>query len=703
MAQTLAGRKFSLGIPLLNVLASYRLSWLGGDVLAGITACVVMIPSVIAYAELVHMPPITGIYAALAASLGYAIFASSRHVIAGPDAAIGLLAGTAILPLAAGDPSRIPALAATLALLSGVVLILAARLKVGVIADFLSRPVLIGYLNGASLILASTQLGKLFAINTEGENFFPLLWQVISQLPQAHTPTFIFGTAMILILILLNKQMPRIPSALAVSLIGIMATQFMGIEAMGIKLVGVVPSGIPELVMPQFHWSDVSALAPAAVAIAFLAFSDGILLAQSFANKNRYEIRPNAELTALGVANIGAGLLQGFPVSASQSRTSIVDAAGGKSQVAQLVAAGGLLLSLFFLTELIGMLPKVSLGAILIVTGIGMLEIAALRDLFRMDRVEFFISMTVTGAILVAGVVPGILIGLVISLGGVIVEFARPKDAILRRGRPGGKFQDFGAIRSAGKGPKSTAVLPEGLSVAGGLAQSAGDTVPGLLIYRLYGPLIFANARYVMDRLENLVAEADPPVKWVIIDAQAITDMDITAAQRFADLHRKFEEAGIDVKIADATRPFMEQLKKVGLSAAIGTQEFYVSVKKAVEAYETLQYPLREIRLVVQKGDQEPCELVFLRRGTNMSATCSCQHEDKSTLCSHRLTLLRGELGTMSLVEGSEEDVKKIPLMVAGSDIDQALKALEAAEEMMQEANQDYREAKAQMIDAMND
>ena len=261
----------------------------------------------------------------------------------------------------------------------------------------------------------------------------------------------------------------------------------------------------------------------------------------------------------------------------------------------------------------------------------------------------------------------------------------------------------FGAIRPGAKGRKSGSPLPEGLSAADDQTQPVGETVPGLLIYRLYGPLIFANARYVMDRLENLVGEADPPVKWVIIDAQAITDMDITAAQRFADLHRKFEEAGIDVKIADATRPFMEQLKKVGLSAAIGTQEFYVSVKKAVEAYETLQYPLREIRLVVQKGDQEPCELVFQRKGTNMSATCSCQHEDNSTLCSHRLTLLRGELGTMSLVEGTEEDVKKIPLMVAGSDIDQALKALESAEEMMQEANQDYREAKAQMIDAMND
>lgn len=703
MTEMHAGPGRSLGIPLLTVLANYRLKWLGGDVLAGITACVVMIPSVIAYAELVHMPPITGIYAALAASLGYALFASSRHVIAGPDAAIGLLAGTAILPLAAGDPARIPALAATLGLLSGVILILAARLRFGVIADFLSRPVLIGYLNGASLILAATQLGKLFGIKTDGEDFFPLVWQVISQLPQAHVPTLLFGMAMILFMLLLSAKVPRIPSALAVSVVSVLATQFMGLGEMGIKLVGEVPSGIPALVVPEFRWSDIPALAPAALAIAFLAFSDGILLAQAFASKNRYEISPNAELTALGFSNMGAGLFQGFPVSASQSRTSIVDAAGGKTQVAQLVAAGGLLLSLFFLTGLIGMLPRVSLGAILIVTAIGMLEISALRDLLRMDRFECFVSLAVSGAILVAGVVPGIIFGLIVSLVGVIVEFSRPKDAILRRARPGGKFQDFGTTRPGGKRPEARAPLLEGPSASGGLAHLPGQTVPGLLIYRLYGPLIFANARYVMDRLENLVAETEPPLKWIIIDAQAITDMDITAAQRFADLHRKLNEAGVDVKIADATYPFMAQLEKVGLSTTIGTQAFYVSVKKAVEAYETIQNPLQKIRLVVEQGDETPYEVVFQRRGTNMSATCSCQEADENNLCSHRLTLLRGELGELILVEGDEEDLAKIPVMLQGTDIEQALKALEEAEEMIKEAHEDYREAKEQMIDAMKD
>lgn len=559
------------GMPIISTLQEYRLAWLSKDMIAGLSACIVMIPSVIAYAELVHLPPIAGLYAALAASIGYAIFASSRHVIAGPDAAIGLLAGSAILPLAAGDPSRMAALAAVLGVLSGLVLLLAARLKLGVIADLLSRPVLIGYLNGASLVLISTQLGKMFRIKTEGEDFFELLYAVFEKLPETHLPTFGFGVALVLLLIALARWFPRIPGALAVCTVAIIATFLFDLGSYGIALVGKVPSGIPQLSIPSFGVGDIGALAPAAVAIAFLAFSDGILLAQTFAEKNGYEVYPNRELVALGSANILAGLWQGFPVSASQSRTSIVDAAGGKTQVAQLVASVGLLLFLFFLTGLIALLPKVALGAILIVTAIGMLEAASLFAMYKVDRVEFGIAMGVTAAILIAGVVPGIILGLLLSLIAVLVEISRPDDAVLRKRLDDNKFHDCRDDEEA-------------------------VSVPGLLVYRLYAPLIFANARHVMMRLRTLVDEAQPPIKWLIIDAQAIHDMDITAAQRFAELHREFADEGIDVKIADAPRPFLEELAKVGLSEEIGGQDFFVSVKKAADAFEQ-KYGSSELRI----------------------------------------------------------------------------------------------------------
>ena len=554
-------RYASSNLPLLDTLRNYRRRWIRNDAIAGLSACIVMIPSVIAYAELVHLPPITGLYAALAASIGYALFASSRHVIAGPDAAIGLLVGSAILPLALGDPTRMAFLAAELGLLAGVVLLLAARLNLGVIADLLSRPVLVGYLNGASLVLISTQLGKMFGIKTQGEEFFPLLSTLIQQLPNAHMPTVGFGVLLVILLVGLGRWVPRVPGALAASAMAILATYVFDLGQYGIALVGEVPSGIPRLspVMPL--WSDIAALAPAAVAIAFLAFSDGILLAQTFAEKHGYEINPNRELAALGSANILASMWQGFPVSASQSRTSIVDAAGGHSQVAQLFAAAGLLVFLLFLTGLIAMLPKVALGAILIVTAVGMLEMASLVKLYKVDRSECGIAMGVTFAILLAGVVPGIIAGLLLSLIAVLVEISRPRDAVLRRLIADGKFHDC-------------------------LEDDEAEDVPGVMVYRLYAPLIFANARHVVGRIRQLVNAADANLEWLILDAQAITDMDVTAAQRFAELHRELQEQGVAIKIADAPRPFREELAKVGLSDALGSQQFFVSVKKAVEAFE---------------------------------------------------------------------------------------------------------------------
>ena len=548
-------------VPLLSVLRHYPMHWLRKDTIAGLTACIVMIPSVLAYAELVHLPPITGIYAAIMACVGYAVFSSSRHVIAGPDAAIGLLAGSAILPLAGDDPARIATLAAELALFSGLILMAASKLKLGIIADLLSRPVLVGYLNGASLVLIATQLGKMFGIKTQGEEFFPLVFGVIERIVETHWPTFALGLALIVLLIALARWLPRVPAALIVSAVAVLCVYFFDLEGRGVSLVGTVDRGMPSILLFRPRWSDVAALAPAAVAIAFLAFSDGILLAQTFAEKNNYEVDANQELLALGVANIMASTAQGFPVSASQSRSSVVDALGAKSQVAQLVAAGGLILFLLFLTPALALMPKAALGAILIVTAFGMLETASLHMLFRIDRSEFAIAVGVTLIILLTGVVPGIIAGLLLSLIDVLYEISRPRDAVLRRLPGDGKFHDC-------------------------LDPDEGESVPGLIVYRLYAPLIFANARFVMARIRELVDQAGSDLECLVIDAQAISDLDVTAAQRLTELYKEVTELGIEIKIADSPRPFREQLTKVGLLSKVGSDHFYVSVKKAVESFE---------------------------------------------------------------------------------------------------------------------
>ena len=534
---------------------------MAGDVIAGLSACIVMIPSVIAYAELVHLPPITGLYAALAAALGYSLFASSRQVIAGPDAAICLLVGAAILPLGADDSFRMATLAAELGLLTGTVLVLAAWLKLGVIADLLSRPVLIGYLNGASLTLIATQLGKLLGVQVQGDTFFPLLTGFSMQLGNTHWPTLAMGTVLMAFMVLLSRPAPRVPGALACCGAALLASVGLDLGQHGVALVQTVPMGLPTLGWPTIYWSDMAVLAPAAIAVAFLAFSDGLLLAQAFAEKNGYEVNPNQELVALGSANILASVWQGFPVSASQSRTSIVDQAGGRSQVTQLVAALGLVLFLIFLTGLIPLLPKVALGSVLIVTAIGMLEIAPLQRLYRIDRTEFGLALSVTAAILIAGVVTGIIVGLLISLVTTLIQISRPRDAVLRRRVSDGKFHDC-------------------------LDEEEAESVPGVMVYRLYAPLIFSNARFVVSRIRELVANSGDELEWLVLDAQAITHMDVTAAQRFSALHRELEDLGVELKIADAPRPFREQLAAEGLSEALGNAQFFTSVKQAVQAYE---------------------------------------------------------------------------------------------------------------------
>jgi SulP family sulfate permease len=554
---------WSSWLPLLKVLRNYPMGWLRHDVIAGLSACVVMIPSVIAYAELVHLPPVTGLYAALAACVGYALFASSRQVIAGPDAAIGLLAGSVILPLAAGDPARMAVLAAELALMSGAVLLFAARLRLGTVADLLSRPVLVGYLNGASLLLLATQLGKLFGLQTDGDAFFPVLISLVAQLPQTHWPTLALGAGLMTLIWALQRWLPQIPGALAACALATVLSVALDLPQYGVALVGDVPQGIPQPKLFALTFTDIAALAPAALALAFLTFSDGILLAQTFAEKHHDEISPNQELVALGAANILASLWQGFAVSASQSRTAIADSAGARSQVAQLVAAAGLLLFLLFLTSVIAHLPKVALGAILVVIALGMLEAASLRQMLRIDRVEFGIAVGVTGAIVVAGVVPGILLGLLVSLIAVLVEISRPGDAVLRRLPHDGKFHDC-------------------------KSDDEGERIPGLLVYRPYAPLIFANARHVMARIKTLVDAAGPDLQWLVIDAQAITDIDITAAEHFAQLQRELSIAGIQIKFADCPRPLREQLDNLHRLDLVGPQEYFVSVGKAVQAYQQM-------------------------------------------------------------------------------------------------------------------
>jgi SulP family sulfate permease len=492
--------------------------------------------------------------------LGYAVFASSRQVIAGPDAAIALLVGSAVGPLAGGDPARAAALAAAMALIGGTIMLIAARLRLVMIADFLSKPVLVGYMTGAAMILVSTQLGRLFGVTLHERDFFPLIAELAGRLSDTHLPTIAMGVGLIAAQGVLRCVAPRAPGALVVFVLGLLAAAAFDLEALGVAVIGDLPSGLPHAVLPFVSRADLRELFPGAIGIALLTFPEGILLARAFAAKNRYEVRPERELLALAAANVAAGFFQGFPVGASSSRTAVNDAAGGRTQLASVVAAAALVLFLLLLTPVLRFLPTVALASILMFAGAQLVGLDEYLRLWRITRVGFVNALLVTLGVLLVGVVPGIVVGIMLSLMLLLGRLARPADAVLQQVPGTTSFHDLGEV-------------------------SATETVPGLIAYRFYAPLVFANADHFLERVRGLVAASRTPVRWLLVDVQAVTQIDVTAAEMLSRLAAELREQGIELKFARANRPLREELARIGLGEHLEKSTLFPSVHAAIEAF----------------------------------------------------------------------------------------------------------------------
>ena len=548
-------------VPGLALFRDYRREWFSADLLAGVSVCVVMIPSVIAYAGLMGLSPQHGLYAALVPLLVYPFFGSSRQVIVGPDIAISLLMASAIAPLAVGDPSHAAVLAATMAVLSGLLLLLGARAKIGAIADFLSKPVLVGYMTGAALILVASQLDKLFGVRLDHNDFFPRLAELASKGHQAHPPTLLFGLGVLAAIVVLRRVAPKVPPALVVVAAALAASLALHLEGRGVAVVGAFPRGLPGFALPTPDWRDIHTLLPAAIGIALLTYTEGILLARAFAAKNGYEVNPNQELTALGLADVATGLFQGFSVTGSQSRTTINDSTGAKTQLSSLVAAVTLILFLVFLTPLIARLPVVALAVLLIYSGSTLVEFDVMVRIYRFYPRSAMLAALTTLGVLAVGVVPGILVGVALSLLALIERVSNPPDAVLRIA-PGDGFHDLGD-------------------------GSTGETIPGFIAYRFYAPLLFSNASHFVERVRELVAASPTPVRWFLVDAQAITDIDITAADALRALNKELQQQGIALKFAHANRPLRQVLERIGFATEIGRESIFHAVHEAVAAFRT--------------------------------------------------------------------------------------------------------------------
>ncbi len=539
------------------------LTLLRPEFVVAITVIAVLVPSAMAYGDLAGVTPVAGLYVALGAMVMYALFGSSKLVIMGPEATSAILTAAAVAPLAGGDPVRYAALAALTAILVGVIALLARVAKLGFITDFLSKPILVGYIFGATLIVIGSQLGKMFGIKLESDQFFQQVVEMISRMDEAHLLTVIIGVVCMASLFLMRRINRALPGPLVVVVATIILSTVLDWQAKGVAIVGAVPPGLPKLAIPDVGFEDVIALLPAALALTILIYADEVLTARVFAAKHSQKIDANQEFVALGMSNLGAGLLMGFPAALSASRTAVNDQMGGKTQWVGLIAAALTVIFLLFLTPLLAPLPNVALGAIIIVASLGLIDIPAFRFLRKVRSGEFWLAVVTALGVLTVGVLQGILIAVVLSLVNVIFHISRPHDALLDQ------VDASGGTVYRGVSDKDTVL-----------------TEPGLIVYRFDAPLVFANAGFFTDRIGDLIANAGEGLKCIIFDAEAISDFDSTAAEALESLDADLERLGVELWIARANGPLRELLQATGLTEQIGPEHIFISVRAAVSAYQ---------------------------------------------------------------------------------------------------------------------
>lgn len=548
-------------VPALRVARTYERRWLWADLFAGVTIFAMLVPQGIAYAQLAGVAPVVGLYTAIGALVGYTIFGISRRLMIGPESSSALLVATVVAPIAAGgSPARFVILAALLALLVGVTALVAGLARFGFLADFVSKPILIGYIAGVSLTMIAGQLGKLFGINIESENFFQMMWELLTHLGQTHVLTLVTGLVLLVFLLVLRRFAPKVPGGLIVVIMMTIVSALLQLDTYGVKVVGPIPSGLPQFGLPDLRFSDVWNLLPSSLILTLIVFTDAVLTARSFAEKHGEKVDANRELIGLGAANIASALIQGFPVAASQSRTAVIEAVGGKTQLLGIVAAALLVIFLLWFTWLLKSLPQVVLAVIIIVAAINLIEVKPLLRVYRVRWVEFYLALATFIGVLSIGVLAGILVAVLLALVIVISKISRPHDAVLGSVEGIDGYQDIEEYANS-------------------------ETRPGLIVYRFDAPLFFANADYFLTQVQELIDAAEPPIKWLLIDAEAIADIDVTAAEALSKLQSELERKGVVLAIARASHPLQRMLKRAGLTERIGSAHFFPTVRTGVQAF----------------------------------------------------------------------------------------------------------------------
>jgi SulP family sulfate permease len=541
-------------IPVAKELPGYRPPTARRDLLAGVTVAALAIPSAMAYAELAGLPAVAGLYALLLPTVIYAFLGSSRQLIIGPEGSLSALVAAAVLALAtAGSPEALE-LAGAMALLVAACFVIARVLRLGWLADYLSRPVLVGYIHGVAVVLIVGQLGKLTGIDVDAADPVPQLVEMAREIGDVNPTTFAVGATALLLLIPARYVMPRLPAALIVVVGAIVASKALGLEEHGVAVVGDIPAGLPDLRVPSPPWTDIAELAPAAAGLFLVSFADEVLTARSFAGRHGQHIRVDQELLAMGAANAAAGITQGFPVGASGSRTAVNDSMGARSQIAGLLAAAAILLVLLFLTAPIAYLPKAVLGAVIITAAIGLIEPAVWRELANTDRVELAIAGVTAAGVIITGVLEAILFAAGLSIVDVVRRSARPHDAVLGWVDSLGRWADVARHDDA-------------------------KVTPGVVVYRLDDRLFFANASYVKGRVQEALRGAPTVTTALVLDAEAMTHIDSAGLQALEDLAGTLKDDGIALHFARAKYPIGDRVAE-----RVNGARFHGTVRAAVHA-----------------------------------------------------------------------------------------------------------------------
>ena len=549
-------------VPGLRLVREYRRSWLASDLIAGLVLTALLVPVGMGYAQAAGLPPITGLYATIVPLVAYAIFGPSRVMVLGPDSSLAAVIAAVILPLGGDDPETAVALAGALAVLTGLIILVAGMARLGFVTELLSRPVQLGYLYGIAVTILVGQLPRLCGFSIEGRGLLTEIRDFAQGVAngQVNRAALAVGMTGIVVILVVKRFWRTVPGVALAVLVGIAAVMLFDLDTKGVKVLGVLPEGLPTLAFPAVDPATLGALFSGALGIALVAVADTTVLSQSLAAQRDETVDPDQELRALGAANLAAGFFQGFAISSSSSRTPVAVAAGARSQVTPPIGAVAIALLLVAAPGLLQDLPLPMLAAVVITAAIGLIDAPAVRRLYKVRRSEFVLWLAAFGGVALLGVLRGIFVAIVLSLGDFIRRAWRPHDAVL------GREDDLKGYHDIDRHPSAR-------------------QIPGLVLYRFDAPLFFANAGHFRRCVHRLVAEAPHPVRWVVVAAEPITDIDTTAADTLREVLEELRHQHVTLAFAEVKGPVKDRLQRYGLYGAIGPDRFFPTVGTAVDAY----------------------------------------------------------------------------------------------------------------------